>query len=259
MSTRRAQIDAMIGSCIDSIASGKNISAAEIDARGYADLLVEVAQQEGLGIKGSIGSPSSVLEAAEELGIISNPSHIKFLKRHELLVHIDSAVRALAHHDKKGFGEIEKSWLGKSFAEKEEMLQHMPQAAGLKAGLLKLRGESARIASLATLENDPANKAKLNRRMEQLTAGINRIHNQFSQLFNQHFARGARKMDLSFAIGRLTRGHMGGRSGRVLRKYAEALRRIALQEARPTRSAVPKARPRPKPMPRQKRIRRRGK
>ena len=255
---RRPQIAAMVGHCIKLVSLGEDLSIAKIDELGYANILVEIAMHEGLRITGSIGSPSSVLEAAEELGIISDPTQIEFLKRHELLVHIDSALMALAHHDRKAFGRIRETWLGKSFAEKEKMLEQMPQAPGLRAELVKLRGKSAEVASRAVFEKDPAAKARLNKELGRLTAKINLLHGKFSQMFNEHYAKSARKMDMPVDIRKLrVAAHSGGRDGRVLRKYAEALQEIASGKPKQARAAAQRWPPFPKPSP--SRLRLRGK
>src|SRR3989344_3879589 len=233
MSITQQQIYAMLAKCIDSIAMGNNLSMMEIDRLGYADLISEIAKSKNSSISGTLNSPAAILEAAAELDIITNEAQKEFLKRHELFVYIDAALRSLAHTDPKTYKKIEELWLSKNFHEKEELMETIPGGVKLKGQLRKAREEYSELQRLASTEQNRKKKGELLAKANRVKAEMDAFHHKFVFIFRNHAVRDVKKFDIALAIRKLKTGHAGGRSGSVQRRYAEALARKSLEQLQP--------------------------
>jgi len=252
MAISQETIDGMIDTCIESIALGKDLPLYKIDQLGYLDVLSEIAESRGMKISGRISSAASILEACSALGVVSKYTHAGFIKRHELLLYIDSSLSALAHTNPRVYKSLGKTWFDKSFAEKEALLESLPRGANMKAEFIRHMNDIQGARAVLAAEKNPVKRIVLEKRIVGINDEIRRLHNKLASVFKEQVVRGVQRLSPEVAIQRLKAGGHG-RSAAVLNRYADELQRRLATPPNPN-----KAKSAERTVPRKKGARRSG-
>jgi hypothetical protein len=254
------QIDKMLDACIDSIVDPRKnpLSELEVQTRGYGPLIEDFAEEKGQRLLLTLNGAAAVLEAASQLGIVSKPEHIGFIQRHELLLHIDASLPALAHLNRPIYESLRETWFNKTFHEKETIIEGMPGAKELKRQLAAQMEMLLTTLPLVGRETDVKAKAALTRIVNKSHAEIARLHRKFASSFKDEVTKDVKYLTPEAAIIKLLLA--GGRAGRkYAAAYTERLRRLAKPPAtHAPRSRAKRALPTAMPRPRRRRFGRPG-